>query len=194
MPFNNGINQIQTLTTNTSNKTKYANTFHPAPNILPNLVLLYPGRINNHGDYRMEFNGRALSHPDIVKAVHNCTLSGNGKIITNFLVDLFNNGLNANSDFNITIEVNGLMLTLEEFKYLAYWIVLQEDINYPRPQKMGVRMPIIRYIEGAIAALHPHLISLSEVIIRTNNHGRPPKPAFAHQDVTPYLTKNILSI
>ena len=180
MPFIQGINQIQALTTNALNKKQYANKFYPAPTILPNLVLLYPGRINNHGDYRLEFNGRAVSHPDIVRSVYDCTLRGNG--------------LNANSNFNVDIYVNNNQLSLAEFKQLAYWIVLQEDINFPRPQKMGVRMPLIRYIEGAISALHPNLLSLNEVINRTNNHGRPPQPAFIHNAVTGYLTQNIQAI
>lgn len=194
MPFTRGINQIQTLTTNAINKNRYSNKFYPAPTILPNLELLYPGRINNHGDYRLEFNGRAVTHPDIVRTVHDCTLRGDGKSITDFLVDLYKNGLNANSNFNININVNHTKLSLDEFKHLVYWLVLQEDINYPRPNKMGVRMPIIRYIEGAISALHPQLLSLSEVINRTNNHGRPPQPAFINNTVTSYLTNNIQAI
>ncbi|PED71318.1 hypothetical protein CN680_07550 [Bacillus pseudomycoides] len=194
MPFKQGINQIQTLTTNALNKKQYVNKFYPARTILPDLVLLYPGRINNHGDYRLEFKGRAVSHPDVVRAVYDCTRRGYGRIITNFLVDLYTNGLNANSNFTIDIYVNNTQLSLSEFKQLAYWIVLQEDINFPRPQKMGVRMPLIRYIEGAISALHPNLLSLNEVINRTNNHGRPPQPAFIHNDVMDYLTQNIQAI
>ncbi|HDX9511324.1 TPA: hypothetical protein ROY06_004645 [Bacillus cereus] len=69
MPFTQGILQIQALTTNATNKRQYANRYYPALETLPNLnlVLLYPGRINNHGDYRLEFNSNALSHPDIVR-------------------------------------------------------------------------------------------------------------------------------
>ncbi|PHC09926.1 hypothetical protein COE99_09460 [Bacillus toyonensis] len=196
MPFTQGIIQIQALTTNATNRGQYANRYYPAIETLPNLdiVLLYPGRINNHGDYRLEFNGNALSHPDIVEAVHDCTSQGHGNIITNFLVDLYINGLNANSNFNININVKNHQLNLDEFKQLVYWIVLQEDINFPRPRYMGVRMPLIRYIEGAISALHPNLLSLDDVIRRTNNHGRPPQPAFIHEDVTDYLIQNIQQI
>ncbi|HDR4895648.1 hypothetical protein OCB14_15225 [Bacillus cereus] len=196
MPFTQGILQIQALTTNATNKRQYANRYYPALETLPNLnlVLLYPGRINNHGDYRLEFNSNALSHPEIVEAVHDCTSRGHGIIITNFLVDLYINGLNANSNFNININVKNHQLNLDEFKQLVYWIVLQEDINFPRPRYMGVRMPLIRYIEGAISALHPNLLSLDEVIRRTNNHGRRPQPAFIHQDITDYLVQNIQQI
>lgn len=196
MPFTQGIIQIQALTKNATNRGQYANRHYPASEVFPHLVLvlLYPGRINNHGDYRMEFYGDPLSHPDIVKAVHDCTLDGHGIIITNFLVDLYINGLNANSNFNININVKNHQLNLDEFKQLVYWIVLQEDINFPRPRYMGVRMPLIRYIEGAISALHPNLLSLDDVIRRTNNHGRPPQPAFIHEDVTDYLIQNIQQI
>lgn len=56
----------------------------------------------------------------------------------------------------------------------------QEDINYPRPRFMGLRMPIIRYIESAIAAEHPTLLSLGRVFTRTNNHGGPSPSAFSN--------------
>lgn len=194
MPFQQGINQIISLTDKAVTKNMYSNKFNPAPTVLPDLVLLYPGRIKNRGDYRLELNYKAISHTDIVEAVHVCTLSGNGLVITNFLVDLYKNGLNASINSNIYITVKEHKLNLEQFKYLIYWLILQEDINYPRPTKMGIRMPLIRYIEGAISALHPNLISLKEVFLRTNNHGRRPDSPFVHDSVTSYLTKNILSI
>ncbi|OKO50941.1 hypothetical protein ABH17_026830 (plasmid) [Bacillus toyonensis] len=198
MPFPQGIIQIQALTTNATNRGQYANRYYPASVAFPHLdlVLLYPGRINNHGDYRLEFNGNPLSHPDIVEAVHNYARQGHGhgNIITSFLVDLYKNGLNANSNFNININVKNHQLNLDEFKQLVYWIVLQEDINFPRPRYMGVKRPLIRYIEGAISALHSNLLSLDDVIRRTNNHGRRPQPAFIHQDVTDYLVQNIQQI
>lgn len=194
MPFSQGIKHIQTLTTNAQNKNPYVNKYYPAPTILPNLLLSYPGRLRNHGDYRLELNGVAVTHPDIVVAVHDCTIQGNGRVITNFIVDLYRNGLNANTNFNISINVKGTQLNLNEFKHLVYWIVLQEDINFPRPQKMGVRMPLVRYIEGAIAATHPQILSLHSVIFRTNNHGRRPDSAFIHHAVTGYLAQNIQAI
>ena len=194
MPFRQNINFIQNLCTNAQNQQMYGNSFHPLPSQLPSLVLLYPGRIPNKGDYRLEFNSAALSHTDIVEAVYNCALAGNGQTITNFLVDLFNNGLNADSNQNVTITIQGFNLTLDEFKYLTYWLILQEDINYPRPRYMGVRMPIIRYIEGAVAAIHNELLPLDEVKDRTNNHGGPPPRAFNHPNLTGYLAHNLNQI
>jgi hypothetical protein len=193
MPFINNIQHMENLTLSSPNKGRYSNSYHPEKILLPDLVLLFPGRLNN-GDYKLVFNGRALTHIDIVRAVHECTIRGNGKIITEFLVDLYKNGLNANDNHNISLMVNRTLLSLKEFKILIYWIVLQEDINYPRPRNMGVRMPITRYIEGAIAAIHPDILSLDIVLSRTNNHGRRPDPAFIHPDVSDYLTESIEKI
>lgn len=81
-----------------------------------------------------------------------------------------------------------------EFKYFIYWIILQEDINFPPPRKMGIRMPLIRYIEGAIAAVHPKLLSLAQVFNRTNVRNRRPDPAFRHPNLERYLADNINQI
>lgn len=187
LPFRQNILQMQRICTNVANQPIYSNSFVPSPDQLPNLELLYPGRIPNKGDYRLELNGQALSHTDIVRAVHNCTLNGNGQDITGFLVDIYQNGLNANSDFDFNITVSGNDLSMNEFKQLIYWLILQEDINYPRPRFMGVRMPLTRYIEGVVAAEHPQLLSLEQVLTRTNNHGGPPPTAFLHVALHPYL-------
>lgn len=196
VPFSQNIVHMQNLCSNAQNQVTYSNSFFPAQKLLPELVLLYPGRIPNKGDYRLEFHGAALSHTDVVRAVHEFTLSEdrNGQIITNFLVDLYQNGLDANSNTNSSITVTNQSLTLEQFKHLVYWLVLQEDINYPRPKHMGIRMPIIRYIEGAVAALHPNLLTLQQVLNRTNNHGGPPPQAFNNPELHQYLIHNLNQI
>jgi hypothetical protein len=194
LTFSGDIQRMQVLCRAANNTTQHSNRLYPAEDLLPDLVLLYPGRLRNSGDYRLEYKGAALTHIDIVNAVHNCTINGHGEAITNFLVDIYQNGLNAGANYNISIQVNDSQLSLEEFKHLVYWIILQEDINYPRPNNMGIRMPIIRYIEGAIAAEHPDILNLATVWYRTNNHGRRPEPPFIHPEVNIYLTDNLRRI
>lgn len=62
---------------------------------------------------------------------------------------------------------------------------LKEKIDYPRPRYQGIKLPINRYIEAIISANHPQIISLNQVVQRTNNHNsgvpinlnNPPLPA-----------------
>lgn len=194
MPFKENILTLQKLCTNAPNKMMYSNSIFPSPNQLPNLVLLYPGRIPNRGDYRLEFHNQALSHTDMVRAVYECTLNGHGENITAFLVEIYYKGLNAQPNYDFYITIANHHLNMDQFKQLVYWLILQEDINYPRPRFMGVRMPILRYIEGAVAAAQPNLLSLERVFRRTNNHGGPPPAAFQHQALYPYLSNNLNQI
>lgn len=193
LPFNRNIQHMQGLSKNAHNQTKYSNSFSPSPSQLPDLKLLYPGKLNK-GDYRLELDGHALSHTDIVKAVHDCAIAGNGEQITNILADVYVNGLNANTNYDFSITVANTELSIIEFKELVYWLVLQEDINYPRPRYMGVKMPIIRYIEGAIAAEHPTLLPLQDVYTRTNNHGGPPPRAFNHPSLHQYFIDSLAQV
>ena len=85
MPFNINIIHMKNLCTDASNTTMYSNNYYPSPILIPSLVLQYPGRISNKGDYRLEFNATALSHTDIVQAIYKCALNGYGQEITNFL-------------------------------------------------------------------------------------------------------------
>lgn len=193
LPFNQNIKHMQGLSKNASDQTKYSNSFSPSPSELPDLKLLYPGKLTK-GDYRLELDGHALSHTDIVKAVHDCTIAGNGAQITNILANVYVNGLNANTNYHFSITVANTKLSISKFKELVYWLVLQEDINYPRPRYMGVKMPIIRYIEGAIAAEQPTLLSLQDVYTRTNNHGGPPPQAFDHQNLHQHFKDSLAQV
>ncbi|MGK9185337.1 hypothetical protein KXS12_24265 [Priestia filamentosa] len=192
MPFTQGISLMKSLAMNAPNRGLHSNQYIPVPS-MPSLLLHYPGYLKP-GDYKLEFNGKSIKHEDIVLVIYQLTQSGYGQFITCFLVDLYRKGLNANSSFNFFINVNGQSLSLTKFKYLVYWLILQEDINFPRPNNIGIRMPLIRYIEGAIAAEHPNLLPLSTVIKRTSKHGGPPYPAFSDPGIKGYLTTNIQAI
>lgn len=188
---------MKELRNKTQNTEQYANIYYPEPYLLPRLLLEYPGRLDKKGDYRLKYNNCIIKHTDIVCAIYEFVKQGgnNGLVITNFIVNLYKYGLNANTNTTCNkIKFKSEYLSLNELKHLLYWLVLQEDINYPRPQRMGVRMPLIRYIESAMSALHPNLLPIEEVLKRTNNHGsRPPNP-FIKNGIEDYLINNIKSI
>ncbi|MBD2426505.1 hypothetical protein [Phormidium sp. FACHB-1136] len=67
-------------------------------------------------------------------------------------------------------------LGFDELFNSIFWIVLQEDINYPMPRFQGRKMPFARYLE----ALHcfqdnKHKHKLGEVMKRALVEGRPPQ-------------------
>lgn len=66
--------------------------------------------------------------------------------------------------------------TMTELAVALTWIVLQEDINYPRPRFEGRQMPFYRYVE-AIALADPNIqtnYDIIEVANRTVSHTRVP--------------------
>lgn len=63
-------------------------------------------------------------------------------------------------------------LTFEELFSSIFWIVLQEDINYPMPTYQGRKMPFSRYLEALHCFGSNH--TLQEVIRRTLIEGYPP--------------------
>jgi hypothetical protein len=67
---------------------------------------------------------------------------------------------------------NQFDLTFEELFNSIFWIVLQEDINYPMPRYQGRKMPFSRYLEALYCFESEH--SLDEVIDRALVEGRPP--------------------
>ncbi|TRU33798.1 MAG: hypothetical protein EWV50_20065 [Microcystis aeruginosa Ma_MB_F_20061100_S20] len=63
-------------------------------------------------------------------------------------------------------------LTFEELFSSIFWIVLQEDINYPMPRYQGRKMPFSRYLEALHCFESDH--TLDEVISRALVEGYPP--------------------
>jgi hypothetical protein len=63
-------------------------------------------------------------------------------------------------------------LTFEELFSSIFWIVLQEDINYPMPKYQGRKMPFSRYLEALHCFESDH--TLNEVISRALVEGYPP--------------------
>jgi hypothetical protein len=123
-----------------------------------NLVIKYPGYKKN-GDYRLSENGKAPKHEDIVTEIFSFTTDENFNGVTNFLDDVYANGLYAVSE-----------VFSKSFKEKIFWITLQEEINYPQPQYAGRRLSFQRFYEAALAK--KGICSLQEVIERTNNFGK----------------------
>lgn len=193
MPFEENIIIMKEKSKAAANQEKYANQFSPDSKY-PNLKLFYPGKLQSQGDYKLEFYNTPLTHPDIVRAIYQFSLGGHGQFIANLLVDIYKNGLKSIHNSNHQIVINNLTIDMDEFKHLVYWIVLQEDINFPRPTYKGVNMPFWRYIEGIVAAEHPDLINIDQVIRRTNNHGAPPPLPFTHSNLNLYLRESLEQI
>lgn len=192
-------------------RTQYGDEFtiRPCEHVLESLTLNFPGMKPSPYDYRLELDGKALTHKDIVYTIYNfiardpSSLFDNSEFITDFLENIFKQGLNFRPKHQCNIDVmmendRGSVfrtLTVEEFKHLIYWLVLQEDINYPRSKGyFGVKLPFYRYIEAAIAANHPDLLTLEEVIENTDFEGRTPQNAFSDDRMHGFLLKRIRAI
>ncbi|MBW4577456.1 MAG: hypothetical protein KME08_19655 [Aphanothece sp. CMT-3BRIN-NPC111] len=67
---------------------------------------------------------------------------------------------------------NQFDLTFEELLSSIFWIVLQEDINYPMPRYQGRKMPFSRYLEALYCFESEY--SLDDVIGRALVEGFPP--------------------
>lgn len=103
-----------------------------------------------------------MSHGDIITDIKNYILSFpvnmrlNKSIeLSDLLMDILHNGLNASVIHNITIPIDGINYNGIQFIEKIYWLIGQEEINYPRANgKMGVRLPITRYHEAIVAAIY----------------------------------------
>ncbi|MDM5214634.1 hypothetical protein QUF94_24935 [Peribacillus sp. NJ4] len=118
--------------------------------------------------------------------------------LSNLLMDILHNGLNARVVPNFNITIDGINYNGSQFVEIIYWLIGQEEINYPRSNgKMGVRLPITRYHEAIIAAIYG-FFTTKIVKQRANIRNRRP-PLCLHEIITPqqnnqinnYLLKNI---
>ncbi|MGG1630328.1 hypothetical protein [Rossellomorea sp. NRS-1567] len=138
----------------------YSLVYQPPCNV-HNLILEYP-TYKSIGDYRFSLNGTSLSHGDIINDIERYILSFpvNMRLkkaieLSDVLLDILNYGLNARVVPNFNIILNGINYNEYEFVEIIYWLIGQEDINYPRSKgKRGVRLPIDRYHEAIIAVMY----------------------------------------
>lgn len=132
-----------------------------------NFINLYiPGyRFGKDGtrDYRFNLNGNNISHVDMNNAIYRYVRQNNNSAIdlSNLLNDIFQNGLNVNlqgyNNLQNPINIAGNNYNFNEFIKIIYWLIAQEDINFPRTNgKMGVKLPLSRYQEAIIVAINPN--------------------------------------
>lgn len=178
MPYTHCANFMRQLVANNvvdaDNKIARLNApkipYVPAPDILPGLVLWYPGE-KEKGDYLACFYGTPLSHKEFAEALFNHCQNINQAIeLNNILLNVYNYGLNANIPANFEISIYDRWYNAIQFKIALFWIIAQEEINYP--YGMGVKLPIIRYMEAIIAAFHPELLSL--ILVKQRIDIKPP--------------------
>jgi hypothetical protein len=169
-----------------------------------NLVINYPSYKSKapYYDYRVDLNGIAISHTNIITDLYNKS-SQHPEIISDLLDFLYklyakpygdyqnyqhidrlkifdvSNELKetvnrAHNGKNYPIEGNNHNFSIAELALIITIIVLQEDINYPNG--LGRKMSFDRYIESIaindIDIRTPY--SLSDVIQRALLHSKPP--------------------
>lgn len=158
---------------------KYSKSFYPDENI-PSLVIEYPGYKPTAGDYRMLYNNKPLSHPEICEILYSIS-NGDYEAYVCFLDAIYQNGTSVNLDQFSTLEDAHLLMNI------IFWVTLQDEINYPQPRYKGHRLPFCRYFEAVYAANNS--ISLYKVQERCNNRGAAPptlwdvgfsRPSFYH--------------
>jgi hypothetical protein len=167
----------------------YSVVYEPSCNV-NDLILEYP-TYKAIGDYRLSINGYSLSHGDMIGDLEKYILLFPKDIrlnkaveLSDLLIDILNNGLSARVIPNFNIFINGINYNAIQFIEIIYWLIGQEEINYPRNNgKMGVRLPIIRYHEAIIATIYG-FFSTSVVIKRANIRNSRP-PLCLHGIVTP---------
>ena len=187
MPFAENIRFMKHLYTQMTNQEPHANVLSLHEQV-QGLELRYPGRLKggNVGDYCLYLNGVSPSHPDMVRAIYShCRRHGAdaAKEILDFLEDMARNGLQGTNDIKIRFIFNGHTYNGREIRVLFYWLILQEDINYPKTNHKGTRMPLTRYTEAVLSSMYPDMLAIENVIRRSAIRGGPPAPCFSHPDL-----------
>ena len=198
MPFKENIAFMKALYDQMKNKGKHSN-IHSLDEEVRGLSLRYPGKLkgNKKGDYCLYLNDYTPTHADIVNAIHHyCQLHGGdaAKNMNDFIADIAENGLSGIVALDAPFSIGEREFEGHETRVLLYWLVLQEDINYPKEHQMGVRMPLTRYTEAIISATEPDLLNLQTVLDNTNERSKPPKSRFEHEKLPMHFERTFLAI
>lgn len=168
--------------------TNHHSNIYDLSEVIPNLKLEYPGNRKGKkpGDYRLNLNGKIPKHPEFVRSIHShCTKDPqNAKELHLSIRGLCSNGLDNKSLINQPFHFENYTLDGKQFNSLMYWLILQEDINYERPRKRGVRLPLTRYLEAIISAVQPDLLNIEKVANDADFRDTRPIPAFKHEELS----------
>ncbi len=197
MPFTENANLMRNLYESMDDTAPHSN-FHDLTEIVPGLVLEYPGNLQRQvrGDYRLSLDGYHPSHAEMVQAIHDYCQQDEryADCMHRALRGLSTEGLDNINLLDFPFLINHRFLDGSQFNTLLYWLILQEDINYPRNRYMGVRMPLTRYVEAVISARHPGLLPLNVVVANaTRRYGRP-TPRFTHPELPQAYDETLTSI
>lgn len=193
MPYNQLINTIQKQYENngiTNHTIPYSYTFIPDQGI-PSLIIRIPGKkynSPNQFDYKVEIDGEAWKHEFIQQALYEKVKYSTNPLqefllINSILMDILNIGPLQYNQFNtFSITLKNKDYNYMQFSTIIYWLIGQEEINYPSPRFLGKRLPIIRYQEAAIGPLLS--IDINALTERTNNHGKKPPALLENLEIS----------
>ncbi len=146
-----------------------------------NLVIHYPGT-KKRGDYVAKLRGRAISHSEVVEALGETVQNEKQALeLCDFIISIYNIGLNAVPPNWLELEFFNHRYAGNQIVPIIYWIVVQEEINYPeRGRCLGPRLAFSRYLEGLFAAIYDdpaNSITLQEIKKRAKP-GEPSRQIF----------------
>lgn len=147
------------------------------PTNINSLLISYPTK-KSPGDYWLSLNGDHLTHADLVDVLHTDIINQlplnqltRAIELSEILTEILYNGLNANIHHGFNITIHNRVYNSQEFVQIIYWLIGQENINYPQTQgKLGVRLPIMRYQEGIVSAIYPLVCDLDNIRARARGN------------------------
>ncbi|EJT6502752.1 hypothetical protein AB8J26_001550 [Clostridium perfringens] len=133
---------------------------------------LVGGKLNNY-DYKLLLNGNSPRHIELISDLYRKSMNYPNlrHLLIDFIKDLAANGDDIDLSQYRNLEIINCGFSIEELSILIPILVLQEDLNFPRP-KAGRSLIFYRYIEAILAADDNNSYDLDTVIRRTNNYGR----------------------
>lgn len=196
MPYTLVINTMRKNYASISETVEDYSLVYNPPCSVKNLILEYP-TYKTTGDYRLSINGNSLSHGDIIDDLYADILSlpielrlNRAIELSDILMGILNNGLQARVNSEFIIKIDKSQYKGNQFVEIMYWLIGQEEINYPRTRrKMGVRLPITRYHEAIIAAVYG-FFTTELVKQRANIRNR--RPPLCLQDIVTERQHNLI--
>ncbi|QVK20832.1 hypothetical protein KHQ82_00395 [Mycoplasmatota bacterium] len=144
----------------------------------------FPGKksTSTKPDYVFKYKGVEVSHQTVVMNLHKVVKFDNTFFSTleDFLYDSYMNAINFSLDGytecdDIMSQMNDVY-NLQELQVIIAIIAVQEEINYPqRSGYKGRKMPYYRYLESLYSGMEDQVITIKDVIERTNTRGYRPE-------------------
>lgn len=177
MNLQQGEQFIETLITPHLQEDFHSNLYLPLRLNFPELSISYPGNRNTRIrglDYLLKLNGNSITHNQIAKCFRNLAEQIPATTLIDLIINIYNHGqeVNINHLPHININIGNMNLSWYGFKELIFFIVIQENFNFPQPYCWGMKMPFIRYIEAIFSANFPNKLNLAELNRRIDSGTR----------------------